>query len=78
MFLDYRITFMENRTPIDACSVYRLMEKPADFPRSFPRRVQTHLNRRDSLPCSSPTPLKDTLIDGIKYQIALEYVVSIQ
>src|SRR4051812_33017695 len=37
-------------TPINACSVYKLMERPQDFPNAFPISVQNILDRRVA-PC---------------------------
>ena len=72
--LEYRTTFMESRTPLDACSLYRLMENPADFPGSFPRQVLPHLNRRDAHPCGSSLPGRDTVINGTGQELAPQYV----
>jgi hypothetical protein len=54
--LHYRINFVESSTPFEACSLYRAMATPTDFPDSFFPGVQRLLSQRDSGQClASPS-----------------------
>jgi hypothetical protein len=61
--LSYRFTVVESSTPIDACSVYKLMDTPRDFPYRYPNRVQNLFDRHVNAcePVEPPPVMFDSL-----------------
>jgi hypothetical protein len=58
--LRYRLAVIEP-TPINACSVHKLMDRPQDFPNGFPIAVQNVFDRRVSICAHVEKPMLDSL-----------------
>lgn len=76
--LTYRASYIERATPIDACSLVRVMSAREDFPGKFPPWLRSLFDRQDSDPCSPSVPV--TLPDGsmpVKAMVSFEPTVNV-
>ncbi|MDB4890472.1 MAG: hypothetical protein JWL61_2327 [Gemmatimonadetes bacterium] len=74
--LTYRASYLERATPIDACSLVRVMSAPGDFPEKFPRLLRSQFDRQVGDACSpAPQPQRDTVPE--KSAISFERTVNV-